>query len=138
MNINAKLTLFFINVYKRTIDFLLSRPVYFSSLFLEMVFALSFHSFTSRPRELQSRMVPIKGTLTLKWDIGIRCSVLLVLNDDVPNFQNLCLFIWLSWTLCYWVGLRLWTMIKSYLMFYHLLVLLIFYLGIMNLVVSVT
>ena len=69
---------------------------------------------TSRLRDLQVRMVLAKDTptLTLKWEFGIRHSALLTLYDDVLDSWNLCLFIWLSWTLWYWAGFSAWSLIS--------------------------
>ena len=43
-----------------------------SSLPLKTYFSLSLYYSTSRPCDLQARMVLAKGTLTLKWEFGIR------------------------------------------------------------------
>ena len=66
-------------------SFSVGRSVYLFSFSLETV-ALSFLDFsTPRLREIHSRMVLAKGTLTLKWEFGVRHSVLLVLDDDVSD-----------------------------------------------------
>jgi len=96
-------------------SFVVGRSVYLSSFPLEMVTLSSLHFFTPRLHEFSARMVPVKGTPTLKWELGVRHSVLLILDDDISDSWNLCLFIWLSWVLCYWVGLGIWIMIKSVL-----------------------
>jgi len=101
-----------------------------------MVFAFSFHLYASCSREFQVWMVPAKDTPTLKWDLVIRYSVLLVLDDDVPYSRNMYLFIWSSYVICYWVGLSFRSWLKVYyLMLNHELVLLIFCLDITNLVI---
>ena len=57
-------------------------------------------------------MVSAKSTPTHKWEFGIRHLVFLVLYNDVLDFWNLCLFVWLLWDICYWAGLGSWIMIR--------------------------
>jgi len=63
--------------------------------------------------ELLTRMVPAKNTQTFEWEFSVQHSMILVLDDHVPDFWNLCLFVLLSCTLCYWTGLEFSIMIKS-------------------------
>ena len=64
-----------------------------SSIPLETNSTPSFHGSTPHLRELQARMVPAKDTLTLKCEFSVRHLVLLVSDDDITHFWNLCLFI---------------------------------------------
>jgi len=75
----------------------------------------SSHS-TSLLRKVQTRMIPAKGTPTLKLKLSIRHSVLWALyNNDVPGSWILCLFIWLLWALSYYARLWRWVMFRSVL-----------------------
>ena len=58
------------------------------------------------------------GTCKRHFAVQVRfrySSVLLILDDDVLDSWDLCLFIWLSWAFCYWAGSRVYIMIRSVL-----------------------
>jgi len=88
---------------------------------------VSSHLFISRLCELWTQIEPVKCNSTLKCDFDIQHLMYLVLNDDLHDSWNLCLFIWLLWVYCFWTGLKIWIVIKNVLPNVWSLILLIFF-----------